>query len=245
MLAIRWFAAALFVVSIPLVLVLSNVRIAATDSHVYDYAFAQYDAPARTGVERAELDRAAREIVEYFHVSERGTLLDIRVPVNGVQTPLFNEREVLHMSDVRDLFQVVFRIHELAFVYAVGYVAAVFLWSRERSMRRLARQIATAGALTAGLFAFTALAVLVGFDQLFTQFHLLSFSNDFWQLDPARDRLIQMFPQGFWFDVTLGVGVVSILQGGLLTAIGLGYLTWLDRDRPRWRAHWPLPVPRW
>ncbi|MDA0366740.1 MAG: TIGR01906 family membrane protein [Chloroflexi bacterium] len=245
MLALRWFAAALFVVSIPVFLVLSNVRIATTDSHVYDYAFSQYDVPARTGIDRPELDRAAREIVDYFQTSERGSLLDIRVTVNDVQEPLFSEREVLHMSDVRDLFRLVFRIHELAFVYAAGYIAAVFLWSRERSMLRLARQVATAGALTAGLFAIAAVAVLVGFDTLFTEFHLLSFSNDFWQLDPARDHLIQMFPEGFWFDVTLGVGVMSILEGGALTALGLGYLTWLDRDRARWRAGWPLPVPRW
>jgi integral membrane protein (TIGR01906 family) len=244
-LAIRWFAAALFVASIPVFLVLSNVRIAATDSHVYDYAFAAYDGATRTGIARAELDRAAEEIVAYFQTSERGSLLDIRVSVDGVAEPLFNEREVLHMSDVRDLFRLVFRIHELALVYAISYIAGVFLWSRERSMRRLARQLATAGALTASLFAFAAVGVLVGFDQLFTQFHVLSFSNDFWQLDPARDHLIQMFPQGFWFDVTLGVGMMSILEGGLLAALGLGYLTWLDRDRPRWRARWPLPVPRW
>ena len=245
MLALRWFTAALFIVAIPVFLVLSNVRIATTDSHVYDYAFSQYDAPARTGIERPELDRAAREIVQYFQASERDSLLDIRVAIAGEQQPLFSEREVLHMRDVRDLFQLVFRIHELAFVYAVGYIATAVLWSRERSMQRLARQLATAGALTAGLFALGAMAVLVGFDTLFTQFHVLSFSNDFWQLDPARDHLIQMFPEGFWYDVTLGVGVMSILEGGLLTALALGYLTWLARDRPRWRPHWPLPVPRW
>jgi integral membrane protein (TIGR01906 family) len=244
-LALRWFSTVLFVVSIPVILVLTNVRIAATDAHVYDYAFSHYGVVARTGIPRAELDRSAREIVDYFETSERGSALDIRVAIDGQQQPLFSQREVLHMSDVRDLFQLVFRLHELAFVYAVAYIASVFLWSRERSMRRLARQVATGGALTAGLLAIGAIAVLVGFDRLFTEFHLLSFSNDFWQLDPARDHLIQMFPQGFWFDVTLGVGVFAILEGGLLAAIGLGYLTWLDRDRPGWRPIRPIPMPRW
>ncbi|MBM3141032.1 MAG: TIGR01906 family membrane protein [Chloroflexi bacterium] len=245
MLALRWIASALFILAIPLGLVLTNVRIAATDLTVYDYAFDRYGAEERTGIPRAELDRAAAEIVEYFTTSERGTLLDVRVRVAGEDRPLFHQREVLHMRDVRDLFQVTFRVQELAFVYAVGYAAAVFLWSRERSMRRLARQLVIAGTLTAGLLAGAAVAVVVGFDRLFTQFHVLSFSNDFWQLDPARDHLIQMFPQGFWFDVTLGVGAFAVLEGVVIAAVGAGCLVWIDRGRLRWSTRWPIPVPRW
>jgi integral membrane protein (TIGR01906 family) len=243
-LALRWFAAALFVLSIPLCFVLTNVRVAATDLHVYQYSFRHYDVPAVTGVTLAELDAAARDIVAYFESSPRDALLDIRVEQNGEQVPLFNQKEVLHMRDVRNLFQGVFRIQELAFVYAIAYVAAVFVWSRERSLRKLARLVAVAGALTVLLLAASAVAVMLGFDRLFTEFHVISFANDFWQLDPARDHLIQMFPDGFWFDVTLGVVVMTILEGGLLTAAGLGYLAWVDRDRAGW-SRWLIPVPRW
>ena len=73
-----------------------------------------------------------------------------------------------------------------------------------------ARQAVTAGLGTAALLATAAVGVLIGFDDLFRQFHLLSFANDFWLLDPRTDHLIQMFPQGFWFDVTLGGGVQSL-----------------------------------
>ena len=69
-------------------------------------------------------------------------LLDIRVTIEGREQALFNPREVLHMRDVKALFGSVFRLHELALVYVVGYVAAVFLWARERSMRHLARLVA-------------------------------------------------------------------------------------------------------
>jgi integral membrane protein (TIGR01906 family) len=244
-LALRWTAAALFILSIPLLLVLTNVRIAATDVHVYQYSFRHYDVAPVTGVSLPELDQAARDIVAYFETSPRSALLDVRVEQNGEQVPLFNQKEVLHMRDVRNLFQSVFHLQELAFVYAVGYVVAVFIWSRERSLRRLARLATIAGALTALLLAVSAIAVMVGFDQLFTEFHVISFANDFWQLDPARDHLIQMFPQGFWFDVTLGVVVMTVLEGGLLAAAGMGYLAWVDRDRPGWRTRWPLPLPRW
>ncbi|MDP6605598.1 MAG: TIGR01906 family membrane protein [Dehalococcoidia bacterium] len=222
----RWVAMALFVLAVPVFLVLSNVRVAAMEPRVYEYSFNQYDAVGRSGVDRAQLDRAAREIVAYFGNDE--PLLTTRVTIDRVEQALFNPREVEHMRDVKALFRVVFRVQEVAFVYVVGYVAAVFLWSRERSMRQLARQSIAAGIATAGLLAMAAGAVVVGFDDLFEQFHLLSFSNDFWQLNPRTDHLIQMFPQGFWFDVTLGVGAITIAQGAVLAAIGYGYLLWLD-----------------
>ena len=76
-------------------------------------------------------------------------------------------------------------------------------------------------------------AVLVGFDDLFEQFHLLSFSNDFWLLDPRTDHLIQMFPSGFWFDVTFAVGAVTLLEGAVVALVGFGYLRWLARAASR------------
>lgn len=239
----RWGAAALFIIAVPVFIVLTNVRIAASEPRVLQYSFSQYDAPARSGLSRPDLDRAAREIVVYFRDQEE--FLTTRVRIDGQQQALFNPRELLHMRDVKTLFQWTFRGQELAFAYIVGYVAAVFLWSRERSMRQLARQLVVAGAATAGGLALVAVAVLVGFDSLFEQFHLLSFSNDFWKLNPATDHLIQMFPQGFWFDVTLGVGVLSVMEGGLLALTGYAYLLWHNRragPAPR-GPRLPAPAP--
>src|SRR5690606_25052068 len=133
----------------------------------------QYDVPQVTGIERPELDRSAREIVRYFQTSESGELLDIRVECGEQVVPLFNQREILHMRDVRDLFRLSFRVHEFTMVYIVAYVAGVYLWSRERSMRRLAREAITAGGVAVGILGMAAVAVMLGFDALFEQFHIL------------------------------------------------------------------------
>ncbi len=42
------------------------------------------------------------------------------------------------------------------------------------------------------------------------QFHLLSFTNDLWQLDPRRDYLIMMYPQGFFRDATIAIGGLTL-----------------------------------
>ena len=131
---LRWIATALFIASVPVFLLFSNVRVAAMEPRVSEYSFGHYDVETVTGVDRAQLDRAAREITRYFRNDQE--LLTSRVVVDGQEQALFSPREVLHMRDVKDLFQLTFRLHEIAFVYIVAYVAAVFLWSRERSIRR-------------------------------------------------------------------------------------------------------------
>ena len=236
MLATRWIATVLFIVAVPLFLLLTNVRVAATEPRVYSYSYRQYDAVARTGIDRAQLDAATDEIVDYFRTGSGDELLDIRVVVDGEEQALYTQREILHMRDVKDLMQLSFRVQEIAFVYVIGYVVVVFLWSRERALRELATQSMLAGAVTVAVLGAAAIGVVLGFDSLFEQFHLLSFSNDFWRLNPATDRLIQMFPQGFWFDVTLAAGVVTAMQGGLVALAGYGYLVWEDYRKTRWRS---------
>ncbi len=227
----RWGATAVFLVALPLFLVLSNVRIAANELSVYHYAFDRYDAEERTGVARADLDRAARDIVLYFR--DDRDLLDIRVSVEGDEQALFNPREVLHMRDVKELMARAFSVQELALVYVVGYIGVVYLWARERSLYHLARLVAAGGGITLAALALASTAVVAGFDDLFRQFHVISFSNDLWKLDPDRDRLIQMFPRGFWFDATLGVGLLTIAEAALLVASAGGYAVYVDRRRRR------------
>ncbi len=228
--AIRWITGALFILAIPVFLLLSNVRIAAMEQRVYGYSFSTYDVEAVTGIDREQLDRAAAEMIQYFKDDE--PLLTTRVRVAGEEQPLFSPKETLHMRDVKNLFQRAFFFQELAFVYIVGYIVTVFLWARERSLRKLAQQCLYGGLFTAAILTVAAAAMLTGFDALFRQFHLLSFSNDFWELDPDVDHLVQMFPQGFWFRVSFLVGVATLLEGLALAGAAYATLRWLQQPEP-------------
>jgi uncharacterized membrane protein len=43
-------------------------------------------------------------------------------------------------------------------------------------------------------------------------------------LDPTRDYLIILFPEGFWFDAALLFGQITIGVAGTLLAVSLVYL---------------------
>lgn len=220
--AIQYLAAAAFILALPLLLITTNVRVVAGEVRFYEYSFGEHDAEETTGVERAELDRSAREIVHYFENDAE----DLRIVVDrgGEEVSLFNARETEHMADVKDLMQLVFRIHEISLVIVLGYIAARFLWAGEATVRALAYQsLAGIGVGLAFVGSIGAFA-LTGFDETWNRFHELAFRNDLWQLNPATDRLIQMFPEPFWEEMTYLVAGATVTQATVIVVFAAAYL---------------------
>ena len=83
----------------------------------------------------------------------------------------------------------------------------------------LCRRILWGAEATVALVAVVGLISLVAFDQLFLLFHQVSFANDFWQLDPRRDFLVMMFPEGFWLDATFFVAYLTIGGAAVLAVM--------------------------
>ena len=93
----------------------------------------------------------------------------------------------------------------------------------------LAQLAGWGGAVTLALVVVVGLAALVGFDRLFLAFHLISFTNDLWILDPRRDVLLMMFPQGFFFEATMWIVGSTVVEAVILTIYPV--VSWLRRRR--------------
>ena len=120
--------------------------------------------------------------------------------------------------------QITFRIQEAAVLFVLAYIVFVFVWAKEGSFRSLAKQILTSGLVTLVVVGALGIVAVNGFHGAFDQFHVIVFDNDLWKLNPARDHLIQMFPEAFWQDVTILVGLVTLAEFGLLAALSAIYL---------------------
>ena len=223
---IRRAAALLFIVAIPVALITTNIRIVANEPRLYEYAIDHYDAPQRTGIARDELLRGSGELRSYFNNDEDEIF--VRVEKDERPISLFNPRETTHLRDVKTLFQASFRVQEGAVIFVLAYVVAVFLWAREGSLRALATQILLSGLLGLAVIGAVGAFAVTGFDQSFEQFHLIAFDNDFWRLNPSRDHLIQMFPEPFWRDVILWLGIGTLAEFAVLAG-GSGVYMWFTR----------------
>ena len=215
---VRIAAGVAFTALVPLFLIAFNARWVINFPPLYSYGFDRYGVADYTGIERDDLLYAGKRIRDYFN--NDAEFLEIRVAVRGVMVGnLYNEREVLHMRDVKGLARGVYRVSEISALLMALIIAGGFAERGRAFVPALARLLALGGGATLALAVTVGIGAVFGFDRLFLAFHLISFSNDLWILDPRRDYLIAMFPQGFFFDATMLIALSVVAQAALLTAI--------------------------
>ena len=228
-------ATALFLIAIPVLLVSSNIRFFAGEVRLYERGFRKYDAAETTQVSLPELDRAAGEIIDYFENDTE--TLRIVVTRQGEEVSLFNARETIHMKDVKWLMQIVFRVQEISFAYVITYIATVYLWSRERPLRGLAKQALMGLGVGAAVVVGIGVPAVIDFHATWDRFHMLVFRNNFWQLDPDRDRLIQMFPEPFWQESAYIITAMTVAEAAIIVILSVAYLVFsrepTSEERPR------------
>ena len=212
---------ALAIAAVPVFLVTSNVRWAFNEPRLYDYSFSRFNVSASTGIPDSELQRAAREIVEYW--GSDAELLDIRVDGE----PLYTEREIIHMRDVKGLVRGVSWAPVVTGGLVLAYALGGLALQRRRFLPVLANRALVAGLGSIATLLVLGLALAVAFPLLFRLFHEISFANDFWLLDPSRHNLIRMFPQGFWFEATMFIAAATVLEALALAGAGWAAVRWL------------------
>jgi integral membrane protein (TIGR01906 family) len=205
----------LFVLCLPVLLLSVSITAAANCPWLYKHGFAKYEVGKATGLSGAELDKVISGIIGYFNSGERD--IDIVVEKDGAPFVLFNQREISHMRDVKGLIRLDYYLCLGTLVYALVFTGVTLFWWRDK--KRLGGGLFWGGALTLGLMAALGLGALFDFESLFLQFHLISFDNYLWMLDPSRDYLIRLFPQGFYYDATLycaaGTGAGALIMGAV------------------------------
>ena len=213
---------------LPLLLLTASIGWAVNSHWLYKYGFQKYDVGATTGLADPELEKVAAGLISYFNSGEE--YINLNVVKDGQPFILFNQREVAHLKDVKGLIRLDYGVLLGTLIYAVGYAVASLFWRQHRHRRWLGWGVVAGTSITLALMLALGLGTLLGFDQLFLQFHLLIFANDFWQLDPNRDYLIRLFPQGFWYDATLFCALGAVVGAVILGGLAGGYL-WISRSR--------------
>lgn len=189
---------------------------------LYEYGFQKYDVGRVTGLADAEMEKAARGLISYFNSGTEP--LSVTVQKDGQPFTLFNEREVAHMKDVKVLFRIDYKIFFGTLMYALVFSGFFLFRNRVENLRRLAKLTLAGSGVTLGIMLALWIGSQINFEQLFWQFHLLSFANDFWQLNPATDYLIMLFPEGFWYDATLFIALGAAGSAVILGGLALGHL---------------------
>ena len=161
----------------PLFISLFTIHLFVYDAGFYHDAFLKYGVYERVPF---DADSALLDIISFLRGGE-------------LTSSVFSETEFLHLLDVRNLFfygEIIFYAISILFLFWIG-----FLFFR-RHYALIFYLFFYGGLFSILLFS---LFTLLPFSSIFLNFHLASFSNDYWIL-PSDSSLVLLFPQEFFFD---------------------------------------------
>ncbi len=207
----RWLANLLMlilVIGIAPFLILSNIFLFMTPNWL-DYEYGKSDFPKAQLFNDTDRRYNAAESIEYI----RGNRTLEQFKALGV----YQDREIKHMVDVLNLID---RIKLIDPAIGVLLLVALVALARQSATRALAaRGLLTGALLTVFLFGAAGLFAATGFNTFFTDFHRIFFEGDSW-LFLYSDSLIQFYPLPFWFDTSIALVGLTIVEAILIGAIG-------------------------
>ena len=199
---------------IPIFLLMLGVRILLTPAFPeVEYRMPNFpeDSYGFTQAERLQWSKIS---IEYLVNNEGPEFLGDLTFENG--NPLYIEREVSHMVDVKVLVKFGLRL----WLWATGLLVGLGVWAKFGQWWQTYLLGAKRGGwLTLILVTVLGIIASINFWAFFEQFHHLFFEGDTW-IFYYSDTLIRLFPMRFWQDAFLMEGII-VVGGGLALALGL------------------------
>lgn len=207
-------------VILPYILLMNSVLLVFTKGfleHEYHLSDFPKDPYGFTLEERIEYGNAS---VDYITSFESDDAADAKFAALKMKdgSPLFNERELSHMKDVR----IVFRNARAVLSVMVLYVLFVILLVCRNidAISGLCDALLWGGGLSLGILGLILVLILIGFDSFFTTFHSIFFSSGTW-LFWESDSLIRLFPEKLWVDGFTLAGGLAVFFSVLIIVIAL------------------------
>jgi integral membrane protein (TIGR01906 family) len=206
---------------VPVVLVLLAVRIVLNPWFLdFEYQTPGFPADAYGMSDEERLHYGNVELNYLLNSAGISYLGDLHFP-DGQQVPqpscsqmtdctkLYNERELVHMEQVKNIVQGALRV--LYAGIAVLLLAGVWSW-QAGWLEDYLRALRQGGLLTLVLIGLILIFVLIGFGLVFVAFHEIFFPPGTWTFFTS-DTLIRITPERFWRDTFLMVGGITGLLG--------------------------------
>lgn len=199
----------------------------------FEKEYEKYDVlsrlPEMSMSEEDGLMAVTEHMMKYLRGDKDAPELQIEVMMGGERRGFFTEREILHMEDVRTLFVGAQRLRTASLALSVLMFALMFVLA-EKKNRAGAAVSSLAKGLLMGTGLFLVLCIGLGtviasdFTNAFITFHHIFFDNDLWILDSSVDMLINIVPEGFFFDTAARI---LVLFGGALCVLCAGAAIYL------------------
>lgn len=177
----------------------------------YRYEYDKNNVTEKINISEDDLMKATEVLLGY--IQDKNDSIDVDVNIGDRTEKMFNQREIDHMVDVKNLY---LTVRNISFTALLVFALSLFIiLGDELSFMRIydsARKIYT---LLSGITCCLVLYACADFNSFWTNFHKVFFRNDLWLLNPQTDRMILMVPSGFFFDLIIMIVTIFVMANVL------------------------------
>jgi integral membrane protein (TIGR01906 family) len=209
-LILRWLARIVIVILVPFILIMTSVRLLLNPLFLeIEYRVPGFP-PDPYGFTLQDRLQWSKVSIDFLLNNADLSYFNNQKFANG--TPIYTDRELSHMIDVKRLLQTLLNL----WLGALVVLLILWLWSwRSGWWLAFRRSVSIGGWVTAGLIVVIVVLMAISFTTFFTDFHELFFTGNSW-IFLYSDTFIRLFPIRFWQDCFTYVGVLSLIGGVLL-----------------------------
>lgn len=216
----------LFVVSLPLVLALANLYFFISPSFV-ESQYRQLGVPQVDQLSEEETFNAMRTVLNYLR---SGQSIEALENPKGGQGGLFDQKEVSHLMDVKNLISRAFASQKLASL--IMGVSILVILAEKGARKRFAHYLLWSSGATLAVIGLLLLLAYLDFDWLFTQFHLIFFEGDSWLFN-SSETIIQLFFPRFWANTATKFILAVLVEAALVCFLSLAFMRLRVRSKSK------------
>ena len=176
----------------------------------YDRQYQLNGTAEHIGIRHQDLMSVTDNLICYM--TNQRPDLEMQYGVKGEIREIFDQREKLHMIDVRNLYMGVIYVASaitLAIAAGLTYLIKTDGWKTARTTLNR-KYLWSAIGLVIFCLVFGIL-IATNFQWFWTHFHYVFFTNDLWLLDPRISIMINMFPLNFFYAMVTRIVIIFII----------------------------------
>lgn len=189
--------------TILITILLINVFFWGTNSSYYSKLQRDLAISSNTGMaSQHNLEIINRRLTNYLKLKQDD--LNFTIKIDGEEVGVFNQKEMLHMEDVKFLFVLMY------FIIGIGFLtlAIVIVHHLKNRNIKIIYQDFRRSLITACIISLIVLLLfLTDFELFWDYLHRILFNNDLYLLNPETDFLIQMMPIDFFIAMSTRIVV--------------------------------------
>ena len=201
----------LFNTTLFLAILLSNAILIINADSFYEFEFNKNNTALKTNIEDSDLFLVVDNIQDFFNEKSNEKIY-MTTYINGIEKKLFNSKEIRHMIDVKNLILNIKFLNYLLWATVIVILLIKISLSKDKILNSLRIIAKSYFIYSVSILIATLILIALSFRWIFYFFHIISFDNNLWILDPRTDYLIKIFEEVFFMDAAIFIGILTLVS---------------------------------